>query len=160
VVLVYGEPRLTRDVDVTLGLTLKALPLVLSVADRIGLQVPVEDVGAFVQQTWALPTLHPPSGLRVDFIFSWTPYEQQAMARAREIEIEGYPVRFAAPEDVIIHKILAGRMRDLEDIRSILRKQAVDTDYIRQWLKAFSEALNQDVLSIFENIYGEVQAEL
>ncbi len=32
-VLIYGEPRLTRDIDITLGLTPDALPQVLEVVE-------------------------------------------------------------------------------------------------------------------------------
>jgi len=102
-----------------------------------------------------LPTLDPETGLRVDFIFSWTAYEQQALRRVRKIEIDGYPVRFAAPEDVIIHKILAGRPRDLEDVRSILRKQSVDEHLIRSWLEQFEEALGKPFSVTFEHIFRE-----
>lgn len=109
----------------------------------------------FVRQTWVLPTLHETSGLRVDFVFSWTPYERQALKRVRRVFIENYPVRFASPEDVIIHKMLAGRPRDLEDVRGILRKQKVDIDYICSWLQAFEQALNQSLLEQFEQIQRE-----
>ena len=154
-VLVYGEPRLTRDVDLTLGVTPDEFSRIVKVIKALNLQILVEDAEDFVRRTWVLPTLHPLSGLRVDFIFSWTPYEQQALERARKIEVEGYPVRFASPEDVIIHKILAGRPRDLEDVRSILRKQSIDVDYIRKWLRQFEEALNAPLLAIFEKILQE-----
>ena len=155
-VLIYGEPRLTRDIDITLGITPDNLSQVLDVASKVDLQVLVKDPEDFVNRTWVLPTLHPSSGLRVDFIFSWTPYEKQALERARTFKIEGYPIRFASPEDVIIHKILAGRPRDLEDARSILRKQKVDIDYIHHWLEAFEKALDQPLLQRFEQIQQEV----
>ncbi len=154
-VLIYGEPRLTRDVDVTLGVSPQAPPRVLEVAGQLGLQLLVENPEDFVQKTWVLPTLHPDTGLRVDFIFSWTPYEQQALDRVRNIPIEGYPVRFASPEDVVIHKILAGRPRDLEDVRSILRKQSLDMAYIRHWLREFEALLGRSLLPEFESLAKE-----
>ena len=101
-----------------------------------------------------LPSLDEETGLRVDFIFSWTPYEQQALARTRQVEVEGYPVRFAAPEDVVIHKMLAARPHDLEDVRSILRKQTLAIDYIRKWLGRFSETLGENYLARFDRLLG------
>jgi len=149
-VLLYGEPRLTRDVDVIIGSRPRDLARVLRVVQRVPLRPLVQEVEDFVRQTWVLPTLDEAVGLRVDFIFSWMPYEQSALGRARQVEVEGYPVRFAAPEDVVIHKILAARPRDIEDIRSILRKQPLDMDYIRGWLQQFEEALGKDYLDRFE----------
>lgn len=158
-VLLYGEPRLTRDIDVTLGLTPEGLPAVLRVTQRLGLQVLVADTEAFVRQTWVLPTYHEASGMRVDFIFSWTPYEQEALRRARVMQIDTYPVRFASPEDVIVHKILAGRPRDLEDVRGILRKQSVDIAYIRRWLSELDLALGQGYASTFEEMLRSLEEE-
>ena len=151
-VLLYGEPRLTRDVDVTVGLTSHDVHQVLQVVHRVALRLLVQDVENFVQRTWVLPALDEETGLRVDFVFSWTPYEQEALKRAREVTVEGYPVRFASPEDVIIHKVLAGRPRDLEDVRSILRKQTLDIDYIRNWLRQFEATLETDYTARFEDV--------
>ncbi|HXF69773.1 MAG TPA: nucleotidyl transferase AbiEii/AbiGii toxin family protein [Thermoflexus sp.] len=154
-VLLYGEPRVTRDIDVTLAATPEDLDPIRHVIQKLGLRPLITEIESFVRKTWVLPTLDEETGLRVDFIFSWTSYERLAIARARTIPIAGYPVRFAAPEDVIIHKALAGRPRDWEDIRSILRKQTLDSEEIRRWLRAFSEALGRDLLSPFEQIYAE-----
>jgi len=55
-VLLYGEPRLTRDVDVTLGIAPDQLDRVLRVAGSVGLRVLVDDPTAFVERTWVLPT--------------------------------------------------------------------------------------------------------
>ncbi len=159
-VLLYGEPRLTRDIDITMGITPDDLEKALQVAQEVDLRLLVEQPLNFVRQNWVLPAIDAKSGLRVDFIFSWTPYEAQAIERAREVEIDNYPVRFATPEDVILHKLLAGRPRDLEDIRSILRKQSVDVTYIRQWGEAFSAALDRDIGQSFAEIYQEIQKEL
>lgn len=114
-VLLYGEPRLMRDVDITLAATPEDLHRLWHVVREVRLHPLVEDPEAFARQTWVLPALDEASGLRVDFVFSWTPYEREAIARARAVPVLGYPVRFAAPEDGIIHKAIAGRPRDWED---------------------------------------------
>jgi hypothetical protein len=40
----------------------------------------------------------------VDLIFSSTPYEQQAIARAESVMLGGVAVPFATAEDLIIHR--------------------------------------------------------
>ena len=48
---------------------------------------------------------------------------------------------FATAEDVIVHKIFAGRPRDLEDVRSILLKNPdLDRTYVRKWLREFEKS--------------------
>lgn len=137
-VLLYGEPRLTRDIDITLGVDSDHLDELLEIARDLMLQVLPDEVRKFVLQTMVLPCLHEATGIRVDFIFSFTPYETQAVQRANRIQIQGVEVCFASPEDVIIHKIFAGRPRDREDVRSILlRNDDLDIPYIQSWLDEF-----------------------
>ena len=128
-VLLYGEPRLTRDIDITLGTDPSRLREVLDWVRGNDWQVLVETPAEFVGRTMVLPCLDPATGIRIDFIFSFSFYEQQALKRARRVSMGKAEVCFASLEDLIIHKILAGRPRDLEDVRSILLKnQAVDLD--------------------------------
>jgi predicted nucleotidyltransferase len=157
-VLLYGEPRLTRDIDITLGVGPEHASDILAVAKASGLKVLVENVSDFVHQTLILPCQQSPTGIRVDFIFSFSPYEQQALQRARIVEIRQARVRFASLEDLIIHKIFAGRPRDLEDVRIILLKnQSVDIDYIRRWLAEFEQALNEPYSERFEALWKDTR---
>ncbi len=66
-------------------------------------------------------------------------------------------MKFAFPEDVIIHKIFAGR--DLEDIKSILLKVSnLDIKYIERWLKEFDESFSEmSILKRFKDILKEVE---
>ena len=148
-VLVHGEPRLTRDVDITLGLIPKDLNRILRIAEDIGLMVLVNDPEKFTNETWVLPLQDPQTGIRVDFIFSASEFERQAMKRALSIDIKGTPVRFASAEDLVIQKIFSGRPRDIEDVRGILIKKIrqLDIDYIRETLKKFDETLSTDRFS-------------
>lgn len=137
-VLLYGEPRLTRDIDITLGTDPSRLSEVLQVAKELELKVLPESVEDFVKQTLVLPVLEESTGIRVDFIFSFSPYEAQAIERAKIITVAGQSVSFAAPEDVIIHKVFSRRPRDLEDVKSILLKhRELNKNYIQKWLKEF-----------------------
>ncbi len=56
-------------------------------------------------------------------------------------------------EDLIIHKMVAGRPRDLEDVKSVLnRNPDLDVPYVLHWLRAFSDALGYSLLDPFEQI--------
>ena len=143
-VLLYGEPRLTIDIDITLGVDIDHLDDLLGVAEKLYLKPLPQNTPEFVRQTMVLPCLHEETGIRVDFIFSYTPYETQAIQRANKIIIENTQVCFASVEDLVIHKIFAGRPRDLEDVRSILvRNSDIDKEYITAWLEQF-DALSQE----------------
>ncbi len=115
---------------------------------------------SFVKQTMVLPAIDENTGIRVDFIFSFTPYETEAIRRAKEVVILGQGVSFATPEDVVIHKIFAGRPRDREDARHVMIKNpAIDYRYIRKWLKEFdlSTEDRSDFSVTFENIVRDIQ---
>jgi len=158
-VLLYGEPRLTRDIDITLGCDTTWLDELMRAIQGIPLESLPEDIKSFVTQTMVLPTVEKDSGIRVDFIFSFTPYEREAIKRAKAIKIGGSKVKFAAPEDIVIHKIFAGRPRDLEDIEIILKKNPeIDTGYIKSWLKKFDDSSEEPkFLSIFTSLLKSVK---
>ena len=153
-VLLYGEPRLTRDIDITLGVNTGYFDELLTVVRELSLKPIPENIKLFVQQTMVLPALEETTGIRVDFIFSFTTYEIEAIKRVRKITIMEQEVCFASPEDVIIHKIFAGRPRDIEDVRSIILKNSdMDIQYIRRWLKEFDKSSDKkDFLKTFEKV--------
>lgn len=153
-VLFYGEPRLTKDIDITLGVNTSYFPKLLSIVHELCLKPLPKDLESFVQKTMVLPALEKTTGIRVDFIFSFTPYEISAIKKAKKFMIADQEINFAAPEDVIIHKIFAGRPRDIEDVRIIfLKNPDIDIQYIENWLKEFETSSDKkDLLNIFENI--------
>jgi len=152
-VLLYGEPRLTRGIDIILGMGPEQLSDVRDMVKGLGWKVLVEAPETFVRKTMVLPCLEPEMGIRVDLIFSSSPYEREAMERVRRVPIGRAQVRFASIEDLIIHKIIAGRQRDLEDVKSVLIKNpGVDVTYIRRWLAPFEEILLEPLLKRFDEI--------
>jgi len=157
-VLLYGEPRLTKDIDVTLGIGVDELGKVKSVITRLNLKLLVEDVENFVGKTMVLPSLDEKSGIRIDFIFSYSPYEKQAIERARDVKFGEVSVKFASLEDVVIHKVIAGRARDIEDVKSILLKNPhYDAKYITKWLKSFDRSMGEKFTKAFKKILTEIK---
>ena len=140
-VLVYGSPRLTRDIGISLGIDTDKFSLIEDICTKTSLKMLPAQPEDFAKETKVLPAEDMASHVRVDFIFSFTQYEMQAMSNTRPVKMEGYPIRFASPEDVIIHKMIAGRAVDEEDVKNILLKQRgkIDQGYIEGWLSQFDE---------------------
>jgi hypothetical protein len=149
--LLYGEARLTKDIDVTLGVGPDRWEEITGLVKHAGWEVLAGK--DFSERTMVLPCVHRASGIRLDLIFSHSVYELQAMERVRRVEVGKALVRFAAVEDLVIHKVVAGRPRDLEDVWSILAKNpALDVAYIRRWLAEFDSSLKGDFSERFETI--------
>jgi predicted nucleotidyltransferase len=148
-VLLHGRPRLTEDIDITLGADPSRLSEVLDVCAALELQPLPDDVEKFVRRTFVLPAHHTASGIRVDFVFSVTPYEQQAIGRATFVELAGASVPFASAEDLIIHKLFAGRPRDLEDAATVARRRGKDLDwvYLEKWVQEFATVPGRERIS-------------
>ena len=138
-VLLHGSPRLTHDVDLALGVGPEGIQSVLNVCEAVGLRPLAPDPARFAQETFVCPALHEASGVRVDLIFATTPFEESAIRRAERVQIGGESAPFATAEDLILLKLFAGRPRDIEDARSVVRRQrALDWRYLVRWGGEFS----------------------
>lgn len=158
-VLLYGEPRLTRDIDITVGIGADQYKSILAISRRLNLKVLIDNPGDFVKKTMVLPLLDEKSGIRVDLIFSFSSYEKQAFTRTRSVTFtsaDGIDVQFASLEDIVIHKVIAGRPRDVEDVKSIiLINPAFDKRYITAWLTEFDKGLDTRYLDSFNAVVAE-----
>lgn len=155
--LLYGEPRLTKDIDITLGVGIEEIEKIKKVTKESNLIPLVRDINAFVKKTFVLPA-QDNTGIRVDFIFSQSSYERKAINRAVEVEIKNSKAKFASVEDFIIHKVISGRPRDIEDIKTVLLKNPqIDERYIFHWLGEFDRTLEQDFSKIFKETQKSIK---
>ena len=155
-VLLYGEPRFTKDIDITLGIGIEKLDDVIEIVNNLKLKTLTDNPKDFVKEVMVLPVIDEASGIRIDLIFSFSPYEQEAIKRANKINMSGTPVNFASVEDLIIHKVIAGRERDKEDIKNIILKNSnLDKQYILKWLKEFDASLDESFTGRFADIIKE-----
>lgn len=119
-VIAAGVPRETIDIDATvLGRDCEIETLV-AVLSRRGITPRIDDAVAFARERQVLLLRHDPSGVTVEISFAWLPFEEEALARAVELELGGVRVRLAGPEDLIVYKAAAWRDRDRADIERLL----------------------------------------
>lgn len=155
-VLLYGEPRLTKDIDITIGLNIDALDKITKILKNIKLDPIPEDYRQFVKRTMVLPLIDKESGIRADIIFSFSEFEKSAIKRANVVKIEDTDVKYVSLEDLVIFKVFSGRPRDMEDARLILIKnKEADVTYIKEKLKELSFEDN-DFLTKFKDIFKSI----
>lgn len=147
-VSVWGEPRLTRDVDLkVLGRREERGRLLQLLADCTPLHADPDE--AFRRHGIAF--FHDPAGTRVDVMLAETSFDETAIGRARMIEMQpGLFVRVCSPEDLIIYKMVSVRDRDRSDVEGIIRRQGdtLDDDYVLDWLRQFEQALDDSTLVV------------
>lgn len=138
-VLLHGAPRLTHDIDLTVGVGPDEVQDVLDVCQALGLRTLARNPVQFARETFVCPAVDEATGVRVDFIFSATRYEETAIGRAVEVIVAGEPVPFASAEDLILLKLFSGRERDMEDARTVVARQtALDWQYLEHWGREFA----------------------
>ena len=146
--LIWGRPRLTTDVDATVRLDGGDTEALVRALGSHGFVLRLEATPEFVRQTRVLPLQHDRSGLAVDLVLAGPGLEDAFLERAIHVDVSGVAIPFISPEDLIVTKILAGRAKDLEDIRGVLaeRGERLDVDQIRDTLTIVEEALGQSDL--------------
>jgi hypothetical protein len=147
-VSVHGRPRMTLDADVTIALDVADLPRVLEAATACGFSPRVESPREFTEATRVLPLRLTRDRWELDLIFAGTPYELEAIARAASTPLGGVDLPIISAADLLVHKILAGRPRDLEDAESIVLRQGgkLDRRFVRDTLLELAAFLADDDL--------------
>jgi len=146
-VVVWGEPRLTQDIDVKVILPRDEAEVLLNAIETEyepfwdnPLDMLKKNGILFVRDTY---------GVRIDIHLSDTLFDRKVIERAIDIEIEpGITVRVCTAEDLIIYKMLSMRGSDAKDFEGIIDHQgdALDDEYVIGWLKQFEAALDDSTL--------------
>jgi hypothetical protein len=93
----------------------------------------------------------------LDIVLAGSGLEDEFLSRAVPRDIGGATVPLIDASDLVIAKILAGRPKDLDDVRGIWRAhgERLDVGRIHETLRLLEEALSQsDLLPAFERIAG------
>jgi hypothetical protein len=141
----WGEPRFTKDVDLTI---LTGFGDEEPVIDGcLALYGPrIESARTFALQNRVL-LLKSPDGLGIDIALGDLDFERSAVERATDIEvIDGKFLRLCTAEDLIVMKAFADRPIDWHDIQGIIVRQGTANlvwPYIYWHLKPLCEVKEQ-----------------
>ena len=154
-VTLWGEPRMTQDVDVTIACEPSDTTLIAQVTRALPPRV--ADPAKFAQETRIVP-VSTSNGVSVDLILAGLPFEHSAIQRAIVVEIAGHAVKVCTPEDLVVHKVISERPRDREDVRGIVRRRGaqLDREYLDPIVEELAEALAQpDILEAYRAAFQE-----
>jgi len=143
--ILYGEPRLTHDVDFVVFLKHEDIRRLPEVFPSPAFYVPPADVIAAEvarEQRGHFNVIHSDTGFKADFytagrdeLHAW------AFRKTRRMEYRGEPVVVAPPEYVIVRKLEyyreGGSEKHLRDIRSMLAVSADQLDRVAldEWIR-------------------------
>ena len=141
--IVYGRPRLTADVDIAVELVGAPVAELLAALARESIVLRFEPSPELLETARLLPLRHAPTGLPVDVVLTGAGLEEEFLERARAVDLGGVFVPIVSAEDLVVMKVLAGRRKDLADVRGVLIEQAgkLDVARIRELLSALESAL-------------------
>jgi hypothetical protein len=153
--MLFGEPRMTHDVDLVVFLddaAITRLPTAFAAPDFYLPPQDVITVEARREHRGHFNVIHVPSGLKADFyLANRDPLHHWAIERARTFSFGAGTITVAPPEYVILRKLEyhreGGSEKHLRDIRSMLELAADQLDRValldwiqrlglsREWMK-------------------------
>ena len=152
-VTIWGRPRLTTDVDVTVEIASAGSEALVAVLGAAGFRLSEAFSDQFVRSTRVLPLIHIDSTMPLDVVLAGPGLEEQFLDRVIAGQVGDFMVPVISPEDLVLTKVLAGREKDVGDLRGVLhaRADSLDLDYIRRTLRVIEEAMGQsDLVPLFE----------
>jgi hypothetical protein len=156
---VWNYPRATRDIDLLIGVGSAEVESIIECLRASGCRPkrtpPIITVGThrFVQFL-----LTPPGefyDVQFDLLLAESELERSAIARRVQRDVPGLnrPMHTIRCDDLVLFKLLAGRMIDRADAAMLLRenRDAIDWAYLHSWAKRLG--LAADLAEIWVEAY-------
>lgn len=118
----WGEPRITRDVDLTVltGFGDEAAVAALLAST---FEARIDDVVTFAVRARVV-LLRTAGGVPIDVSLGALPFEERTVQRSSEWPVAGArPLRTCSAEDLVVHKAFAGRDRDWADVAGVVARR-------------------------------------
>lgn len=154
---IWGRPRATLDADLKILLPFEHIDTFI---EQLGkhFSFRVVDPFSFAQELFVI-LLQSSTGVDIDLIIGFLPYEESAYERVQWLTYEGVEFPVCTAEDLIIHKAISERPQDWMDIEGIIQRQQdkLDQSYVRQWLLEFSNLLeNPEILGKYNTYLSQL----
>ena len=150
----HGFPRATADLDVTVELGTRSVANLLLLLARAGFEPRFAD-DAFAAAARVIPAVHRGSGLPIDVVLGGPGLEQRFLDEVVLVQLGRRRIPVLSAENLIVTKLLAGRAKDLEDVRELLavRGEDIDRAHIEQLVDLLDRALDQaDLRPLFKRL--------
>jgi len=144
-VLRWGEPRFTRDVDVTLLSGFGREDEFIAPILGGGYTGRIPDAGDFARRNRVL-LLNSPQGVPIDIALGGLPFESLAVDRSSLFTFAPEcALRTCSAEDLMVQKLFSFRTRDVLDVETVVVRQQgrLDWDYIETQLRPLAEVKDQ-----------------
>lgn len=151
----HGSARLSADVDVTVIMDPSDLDAVLQRLASHGIVPRSEDFRSIAVTHRVLLLWHERLGMPIDLVLGGPGIEEAFSARAHTHDLGGTPIPVISAEDLIASKILAGRAKDIEDVRFMVEagRDVLDIAAVRNVLGQLEQALDRsDLLPVLESL--------
>jgi hypothetical protein len=140
--ILYGEYRMTNDIDIVVDLRREQLDAFLAAFPLVTFYVDRDAVAQAIRDRFQFNVIDKESLAKVDFIMAGgSLHDRDALRRARRIRAAiDYDVAYAAPEDLLLKKLVfckdSGSEKHLRDCVGILKKSrdSLDMAYLEQWV--------------------------
>jgi hypothetical protein len=137
----WKYPRATRDVDLLIGIETRQLDKILPQLQALGIRPkhspPIMPLG---QMNIIQMLYEPPEAfmeVQIDLLLAETDYLRTALERRIPTQLPDISIETAVLtcEDLILHKLLAGRLIDRADIAALLKFNlaSLDRHYLVHW---------------------------
>lgn len=156
--------RATRDVDLLLGVSARDLAQILAPLEAVGMRPKGHEATIRLGDLEVFQLLYEPPetfvDLQIDLLLGESSYHQEALRRRIPMELSGLDVTLdvLACEDLLLHKLLAGRVIDRVDAAALIRanRATLDRPYLNQW--AHQLKLMADMDAVWEAAFpGELR---
>lgn len=140
--IVYGEPRMTKDMDIVVDVQSQDVEKFQKLFPIEGFYCPPSEIlKAEIVSRGQFNLIHHDSGLKIDVLVrKQSPHAIEEFKRRQKISFwQGFEASIASPEDVIIKKLEyyreGGSEKHITDIRGILANTEMDSTYLESWIR-------------------------
>lgn len=155
----WQHVRATQDVDLLVGTEHEKISEVLRPMVSAGFRAKNSPPTKTLGDIQLIQFLYQPSAILVDIqvalIIVESAYHRTALSRCLATRLPGLDteIRVLACEDLILHKLLAGRIVDRADVVALLlaNRAALDTAYLIQWSGRLG--LNEDLAEAWDTAF-------
>lgn len=149
-VSIFDHARSTRDVDILLQVESKDADRIIDTLLQSGIKPRRVPALMHLEQQWILFLYYQPPGafyeVKIDLLFADNEYQRAALTRRIPAQLPGSETEIfiLGCEDLILHKLRAGRVIDRADCSYLVRanRAILDLPYLNHWLETLGLKAN------------------